>query len=111
MWGLCPYCGKTDGCHSVGRDHWYVCHEHKTKWCIGSNLFSSWRDLTEDERRRNRRVFDEYRTVAPIMCGDWLKDAAAEAADPWSEFSLIVSATQLKASADNPPAPRRHQVA
>jgi hypothetical protein len=60
--GLCPYCGKTDGCHSVGRDHWYVCHEHKTKWLIGSNLFSTWRDLTEDERRRNRRIFDEYRT-------------------------------------------------
>jgi len=86
-WGLCPYCGKTDGCHSVGPDHWYVCHEHKTKWWIGSNLFSTWRHLTEEEQRRDRRIFDEYRTVAPIMCGDELRDAVSEAADPWSDFS------------------------
>ena len=45
--GNCPQCHKTNGCYSVGRDHWYVCHTHRTKWYIGSNLFSCWRGMSE----------------------------------------------------------------
>lgn len=33
--GNCPECHKTDGCYSVDRDHWYVCHTHRIKWYIG----------------------------------------------------------------------------
>jgi RecA-family ATPase len=29
--------------HQRRRSHWFVCHEHKVKWCVGSNLFSGWR--------------------------------------------------------------------
>ena len=34
--GGCPTCHKTDGFLNIGRDHWFVCHHHRTKWCVGS---------------------------------------------------------------------------
>jgi len=41
--GGCPQCRLSNGFRSIGRDHWYYCDEHRMKWWIGSNLFSSWR--------------------------------------------------------------------
>lgn len=52
--GGCPHCGQNDGYINSGPDHWFVCDQHKTKWCAGSNLFSSWHDEDEEERKRNR---------------------------------------------------------
>ena len=49
--GGCPECGDQDGYTNVGRSHWIFCIAHRTKWCIGANLFSSWRDETEAEQR------------------------------------------------------------
>ena len=37
--GGCPECGGNHGYLSVGCEHWFVCHDHKTKWCVGTNLF------------------------------------------------------------------------
>ena len=42
--GGCPECGKNDGYLNVGKDHVFICDEHKTAWCAGANLFSSWQD-------------------------------------------------------------------
>ena len=50
--GGCPQCGKNDGCIHIGRAEWFFCKEHKTKWWVGSNLFSSWRVQTEQEQRQ-----------------------------------------------------------
>jgi hypothetical protein len=50
--GLCPTCRKTDGYLNVGRSHWFFCKEHEKKWWAGANLFSGWREETEDEQRR-----------------------------------------------------------
>lgn len=55
----CPKCSEENrdyskrdvGMYNVGRGHWYYCKPHKLTWCIGSNLFSGWRDQTEDEQR------------------------------------------------------------
>jgi hypothetical protein len=66
-WGGCPVCRRNDGCVSVGPDHWYVCHRHKTKWLIGSNLFSIWRHLTEEEHMRNFYRLSTYRKVTPLL--------------------------------------------
>jgi hypothetical protein len=49
--GLCPTCHKCEGFINVGRSHWLYCTEHKVKWLIGANIFSSWRDETEAEQR------------------------------------------------------------
>ena len=54
--GVCPQCRRNDGCANVGPSHWFFCKKHRVKWCIGSNLFSSWKDETEEEQRR---VYDE----------------------------------------------------
>jgi hypothetical protein len=67
-WGLCPICKKTDGYLNIGRNHWFMCLEHRTRWCIGSNLFSSWRDETEAEQRREceKIAFDTFKDVKPF---------------------------------------------
>jgi hypothetical protein len=54
--GLCPICKNTDGYINIGRGHWYLCKEHKVRWFVGENLFSSWRDETEEEQRA---IYDE----------------------------------------------------
>ena len=36
--GLCPHCHDNDGFINLGRGHWFLCHEHKVMWFIGSNL-------------------------------------------------------------------------
>jgi hypothetical protein len=54
--GVCPTCQKTDGYTNVGRSHWFFCKEHRVKWWVGSNLFSSWQGETEEYQRRR---FDE----------------------------------------------------
>ena len=64
--GGCPECGGTHGCYSIGRDHWYVCHDHRTKWDVGSNLFSSWKTQTEAERRKNAEMLAGYTEVLSL---------------------------------------------
>jgi hypothetical protein len=49
--GLCPYCHKMDGYANAGRSHRAYCKEHRVSWLIGANLFSDWRDQTEEEQR------------------------------------------------------------
>lgn len=49
--GVCPQCHKTDGYINVGEGHWFLCEEHKVRWFVGANLFSSCKDQTEEEQR------------------------------------------------------------
>lgn len=46
--GVCPHCHKSDGFVNIGKEHWFFCHEHKTMWFVGSNLFDSWKHETEE---------------------------------------------------------------
>jgi ssDNA-binding Zn-finger/Zn-ribbon topoisomerase 1 len=64
--GACPKCGDQGGFMNVGRSHWVVCDEHQTKWCAGSNLFSSWQDETEDTWRENAAKLEGYEEVEPM---------------------------------------------
>ena len=64
--GGCPECGDTSGYLNIGREHWFVCDKHKTKWCIGENLFSGWRDETEAEWERNSDKLAGYNKVDPV---------------------------------------------
>ena len=64
--GGCPTCGDNDGCLNVGRNHWYVCHLCRTKWLVGSNLFSGWRDEDETIWRRTWARIADYREVVPV---------------------------------------------
>jgi hypothetical protein len=64
--GGCPKCWRNDGCLNVGPVHWFICHKHRTKWFVGENLFSTWRDETEDEWQANHDRIREYRLVDAV---------------------------------------------
>jgi hypothetical protein len=70
--GVCPHCHKTDGYVNVGREHVFLCHEHKVKWSGGSNLFSDWRRQTEEEQRQilERLGVEAYTDVVPYLPDD-----------------------------------------
>ncbi len=65
--GGCPRCGRNDGFLNVGSDHWAYCRRHKTRWLIGSNLFSGWRHEDETMWLRNRYRLDECGVVDPVF--------------------------------------------
>ena len=66
--GGCPSCGKLDAFLNVCKTHWCVCHTHRTKWCIGENLYSSWRNETEQDWLENKYRLAGYREVEPLPC-------------------------------------------
>lgn len=68
-WGGCPKCGKNDGYLNAGREHWFICHRHRVKWLVGTNLFSSWQEEDESTWRRNGQVLAGYREVRPVDPG------------------------------------------
>ena len=61
--GVCPECGRPGLCRNVGRAHWLACDEHRIAWCIGSNLFSGWREEDEGVWAKNADLLRGYRTV------------------------------------------------
>jgi hypothetical protein len=65
--GGCPICGCEGNFLNIGRDHWVACPYHRTKWCIGSNLFSSWREEKQADWDRNARELSGYVEVRPIF--------------------------------------------
>lgn len=54
--GVCPECASHDGYRNAGKAHWFVCHEHRVRWLVGSNLFSSWKGETEADQRHAYEV-------------------------------------------------------
>ena len=63
--GDCPKCEHrgNDGYLNIGREHWILCHIHRLKWCVGENLFSSWRRETRDNWEDNHRRIARYRKI------------------------------------------------
>jgi hypothetical protein len=67
--GLCPVCHRIDGIANAGKSHRAYCKEHRTSWRVGVNLYSSWRDQTEEEQRRiwNEIGLNEFTDVEPYF--------------------------------------------
>lgn len=84
--GGCPECGDCTVVLNVGGNHWFVCERHQTKWCVGYNLFSSWREETQDLWERNAVQLSEMREVEPLRC-NVTDDPAPE---PGSSISVTV---------------------
>jgi hypothetical protein len=63
--GGCPECGN-NGYVNIGRSHWNICEDHKVKWSIGANLFSSWHDETEEDWKRNASLIADFKEVEPV---------------------------------------------
>ncbi len=75
--GICPYCLNTKPYLNIGMGHWFYCEKHKVRWFVGSNLFSSWRDETEEQQRKqfDAMNFGSYRQIKPFHLDNefWLK--------------------------------------
>ena len=61
---------------NVGKLHYFVCDTHKTKWWVGSNLFSCWRRQDEEIWERNRVMLEEYCEVESLST--WVAPAPGE---------------------------------
>jgi hypothetical protein len=77
--GGCPSCGRNDGLYNLCNEHWLVCHTHKVRWTIGSNIFSGWRDEAAQEQRERWTVVADYKDIkdASLPEGVWSRDRAA----------------------------------
>lgn len=64
--GACPICKWSDVMLNVGREHWVVCHLHRTKWNVGYNLHCEWRDENESIWERNAAILATYQEVKPF---------------------------------------------
>ena len=67
--GVCPVCGNEDGYLNIGRTHFFHCREHKIAWDIGANLFSSWRDESEEVWKENAKLLEEFITPEEYLEG------------------------------------------
>ena len=81
-YGRCPRCLKcADRWMNVYKDHWLTCSDCMTKWTIGSNLFSSWREENERKWRENLYRLAGYQEVTPVSLPDDLDDAGNTSLD------------------------------
>lgn len=64
-WGGCPVCHTYDQYVNVCKEHWFVCHTHRTRWSPCYNLFSSWHHETETDWRKNWEKIAAYAEVEP----------------------------------------------
>ena len=61
--GNCPVCNGPGVYRNIGREHYFCCDAHRVFWHVGSNLFSSWQNETEEDWALNRKALSEYREV------------------------------------------------
>lgn len=66
-WGLCPICLHNNGYLNLRREHWYVCHEHRFRWCIGANLFSTWKFESPEDWAENWEIIKDYAEIEPVL--------------------------------------------
>ena len=63
QFGVCPVCRQTDGFLTLDFDHYFVCHEHKLRWYVGSStLASEFFDIT----RKNLELIGDYKDAKPV---------------------------------------------
>jgi hypothetical protein len=44
----------------------FYCTEHRVSWIFGANLFSGWRDETEEEQREKYKLIEDFERVEPL---------------------------------------------
>lgn len=77
--GGCPECGHNDGSLNIKSVHFITCHEHKVCWCVGSNLFSNWKEESEYDWLVNRMLLETYEEAKPIHSKTMLREFEAQA--------------------------------
>ena len=64
--GLCPKCGKSDGYVNLGKEHWFICRDHKSKWFAGINMFEGWENQTVAQAESIELMLSSYKEVVPL---------------------------------------------
>ena len=98
--GVCPVCGETDGLLNVGKDHYFVCHDHRLFWAVGSNLFSAWQQETDEDWERNAELLGRYTQTVDEVAYWWLAShprRMAEKGKAWVEARRREYRAQLRA--------------
>jgi hypothetical protein len=67
--GGCPKCGRVEKWRNIGKTHWACCDSHGVKWCVGTNLFSSWGEETAATWDVNEAVLANFSEVEPMPSG------------------------------------------
>jgi hypothetical protein len=76
-WGNCPRCLVGSGEHlNVGPRHWFVCHDCKTKWSGGEDVFSGWLHEDRTVHLENARLLDGYTSVEAYFAPKDVVEAA-----------------------------------
>lgn len=65
--GNCPVCHQSNGMISIERQHWGHCQTHQTKWRVGENLFSAWKEQSELENKANEEFLANYCEVEAVL--------------------------------------------
>jgi hypothetical protein len=68
--GVCPKCGKSDGFVNLGKEHWFICRVHKSKWFAGANLFEGWENQTVAQAQSIELMLDSYKEIVPVRSID-----------------------------------------
>jgi len=63
--GGCPECARSDGYINLGREHWFICREHRTRWFGGTNLFDTWKNQTVAQSQSAEILLRGFREVLP----------------------------------------------
>lgn len=61
--GRCPECGGHDGFLNIGRAHWFICHAHRYRWCVGDNWFRCRSEETEADWEENFHCIKDYKVI------------------------------------------------
>jgi len=73
--GICPRCGKSGGLtYYIGRDHWCACKACKVRWFTGSNIFSGWRYMTDDDYEEHYELLKDFEDAECIYMASPLYD-------------------------------------
>jgi len=64
--GICPKCNKSDGFVNLGKEHWFICRDHKIKWFGGINLFEGWENQTVAQAESIAVMLDSYKEVVAL---------------------------------------------
>lgn len=63
--GKCPKCAVSPTYCNIEQETWLYCETHRVKWKAGIGLFSSWKDETLDDWRRNEVMLLDMREIEP----------------------------------------------
>ena len=64
--GSCPLCGNSDGYVNLGKEHWFICRDHKFKWFAGVNMFEGWENQTVAQAECIENMLRAYQEVVPL---------------------------------------------